>query len=109
MAVPVREASRCPAAPHEKRQQPPRAAPAIGNGNRGHSLNGGGRHGKRSETFPRRGVAMASTSDLGNPSLVQGFGRVVRSSAGPAAWADDLTPIADSDWSYDFKIERAYI
>ena len=53
---------------------------------------------------------MASSSDLGNPSLVQGFGRVVRSSAGPAAWADDLSPIADSDWSYDFAahlLERA--
>ncbi|MBV9971660.1 MAG: DUF1800 domain-containing protein, partial [Xanthobacteraceae bacterium] len=53
---------------------------------------------------------MASSSDLANPSLVRGFGRLVRSSAGPAAWTNDLTPIADSDWCYDFAahlLERA--
>jgi uncharacterized protein (DUF1800 family) len=53
---------------------------------------------------------MASSSDLGNLLLVQGFGRVARSAAGPASWADDLNSIADSDWSYDFAahlLERA--
>ncbi len=39
---------------------------------------------------------MDSTSDLGNPSLVHGYQNVLRSSPGPARWADDLTPIADS-------------
>ena len=37
-------------------------------------------------------------------------GIVVRSLSGPAQWADDLAPIAVSDWSYDFAahlLERA--
>src|SRR5579871_4599518 len=66
--------------------------------------------GTGNRTFPCRGVAMASSSDLGKASLVQGFGRVVRSPAGPASWADDLPPIKDADWSYDFAahlLERA--
>ncbi len=54
---------------------------------------------------------MAIRSDLSSPlSLVQGHGRIVRGDAGPAAWADDLTPIATPDWSYDFAahlLERA--
>src|ERR1700722_14738001 len=66
--------------------------------------------GKHEGPFRAAGFAMAISSNLGNPSLVQGFGRVVRSPAGPSSWADDLTPIADSDWSYDFAahlLERA--
>ncbi len=53
---------------------------------------------------------MDSHSDLKNVSLVHGFRNVLRSPSGPAAWADDLTPITVSDWSYDFAaqlIERA--
>ena len=45
-----------------------------------------------------------------NPILVRGYQNVLRSPSGPARWADDLTPIAVSDWSYDFAahlLERA--
>jgi hypothetical protein len=53
---------------------------------------------------------MDSTSDLKGASLVHGYQNVLRSPPGPARWADDLTPIAGSDWSYDFAahlLERA--
>jgi uncharacterized protein (DUF1800 family) len=53
---------------------------------------------------------MDSTSDLKGASLVHGYQNVLRSPPGPARWADDLTPIAGSDWSYDFAahlFERA--
>jgi uncharacterized protein (DUF1800 family) len=53
---------------------------------------------------------MDSKSDLTRASLVHGYQNVVRSPAGPAQWADDLAPIAVSDWSYDFAahlLERA--
>ena len=44
---------------------------------------------------------MDSHSDLKNVSLVHGFRNVLRSPSGPAAWANDLSPIAASDWNYD--------
>jgi uncharacterized protein (DUF1800 family) len=53
---------------------------------------------------------MDSKSDLSRASLVHGYQNVVRSVPGPAQWADDLAPIAVSDWSYDFAahlLERA--
>jgi uncharacterized protein (DUF1800 family) len=53
---------------------------------------------------------MDSKSDLSRASLVHGYQNVVRSAPGPAQWADDLAPIAVSDWSYDFAahlLERA--
>ena len=55
---------------------------------------------------------MASRSDLSKPAtFVHGFGReIVRSGPGPAQWADDLSPIAAADWSFDLAsqlIERA--
>src|SRR5438445_13440402 len=55
---------------------------------------------------------MASRSDLSKPAtFVHGFGpEVVRSGPGPAKWADDLSPIAAADWSFDLAgqlIERA--
>src|SRR5271165_1661408 len=53
---------------------------------------------------------MDSKSDLTRASLVHGYQNVVRSPSGPAQWADDLAPIAVSDWSYDFAahlLERA--
>jgi hypothetical protein len=53
---------------------------------------------------------MDSTSDLKGVSLVHGYQNILRSPAGPAGWADDLTAISVSDWSYDFAaqlLERA--
>jgi uncharacterized protein (DUF1800 family) len=53
---------------------------------------------------------MDSKSDLTRASLVHGYQNVVRSPSGPVQWADDLAPIAVSDWSYDFAahlLERA--
>jgi uncharacterized protein (DUF1800 family) len=53
---------------------------------------------------------MDSKSDLSRASLVHGYQNVVRSAPGPAQWADDLAPIAVSDWSYDLAahlLERA--
>jgi hypothetical protein len=53
---------------------------------------------------------MDSKSDLKGVSLVHGYQNVLHSSPGPARWADDLAPIAMSDWSYDFAahlLERA--
>jgi len=47
---------------------------------------------------------------MDNKSFVRGYQNVLRSPSGPARWADDLTPITVSDWSYDFAahlIERA--
>jgi Protein of unknown function (DUF1800) len=53
---------------------------------------------------------MDSKSDLNSASLVHGYQNVLRSPPGPARWADDLTPIGGSDWSYDYAahlLERA--
>jgi hypothetical protein len=53
---------------------------------------------------------MDSTSDLKGASLVRGYQNVLHSPPGPARWADDLTAITVSDWSYDFAaqlLERA--
>jgi uncharacterized protein (DUF1800 family) len=60
----------------------------------------------------RPGVPMESRAVPVRPAtLVAGFGGdVVRSGPGPANWANDLTPIAASDWSFDLAghlIERA--
>ena len=47
---------------------------------------------------------------MDSKSFVRGYQNVLRSPSGPARWADDLTPIAVSDWSYDFAahlLERA--
>jgi uncharacterized protein (DUF1800 family) len=46
---------------------------------------------------------MESQADLANAAtLIHGYGRdVVRGGAAPASWANDLAPIAASDWNYD--------